>query len=560
MSLLPAALVIATLTAGVAARPARATTNPVSEACGLSGLVRAAAARPCPARRPVDARSHPDLLGIHLGTIVGTVTGTVLKSVVLAPIVNWVVDDAGRALRFTASLIGSTTRPNLQSTWFSASYWRVAAVSALLTLPFLFAAGIHALVRSDLALLGRAAFGYLPLALIGVAVAAPLTMVVLSATDEMSSVVSAASGHSDAVFLAHASLVVGATSLVDANPFIAFFVGLVTVAATMTLWVELIVRGAAVYVIVLMLPLFFAAMVWPARRVWAIRSVETLFALILSKFAIVAVLALGGAALGHSATSGPAALLTGATLIILATFSPWALLRLLPLHEVASAAAGSLSQAPRGAVSQAIQRAERWADGAAALAGGGAVADGDDGDGTGAALKRLPREAGGGAAGRSSSGSPDHTTAGRPAADADAAPADGAASVVDAGLAAVAGAGAGAGNAAADVGSGSPGSLGPSGPDGPGSGPHDTRAPINLPFRGGRWQGIFLEDAEPPVIAPDPGAAGPTSGGADGNRAPSAASDARTTEPPPLDVPPPPPDVQPPPPIGGRSDDDEVER
>ena len=56
-------------------------------------------------------------------------------------------------------------------------------------------------------------------------------------------------------------------------------------------------REAAVYVIVLMLPLAFAAMVWPARRIWAIRAIELLVALILSKFAIVAVLSLGGAAL-----------------------------------------------------------------------------------------------------------------------------------------------------------------------------------------------------------------------------------------------------------------------
>ena len=47
-----------------------------------------------------------------------------------------------------------------------------------------------------------------------------------------------------------------------------------------------------------MLPLAFAALVWPARRIWAIRAVEVLVALILSKFVIVAVLSLGGAALG----------------------------------------------------------------------------------------------------------------------------------------------------------------------------------------------------------------------------------------------------------------------
>ncbi len=74
-------------------------------------------------------------------------------------------------------------------------------------------------------------------------------------------------------------------------------VGLFAVMAALALALELMVREAAVYVVVLMLPLAFAALVWPARRVWAVRLVELLVSLILSKFVIVAVLSLAGAAL-----------------------------------------------------------------------------------------------------------------------------------------------------------------------------------------------------------------------------------------------------------------------
>ena len=102
------------------------------------------------------------------------------------------------------------------------------------------------------------------------------------------------------------------------------------IGAAFALWIELLMREAAVYVIVLMLPLAFAAMVWPARRIWAVRAVELLVALILSKFAIVAVLSLGGAAISSGADDGSvAAVMAGAVLILLAAFSPWALLRLL---------------------------------------------------------------------------------------------------------------------------------------------------------------------------------------------------------------------------------------
>jgi hypothetical protein len=218
-----------------------------------------------------------------------------------------------------------------------------------LTLPFLCAAAIHALVRSDLALLTRAAFGYLPLSLLAVGIASQLTMLLLSGTDEMSSIVASASGHADGVFLSRTSVAAVVASVGTGDPFVAFIAAILTVAAALALWVELLIRDAAVYVIVLMLPLFFAAMVWPARRVLAIRAIETLIALILSKFAIVAVLTLGAAAFGGGA-SGLSSSLVGATLVVLAVLSPWALLRLLPLHEVAAAAAGGLSHGPRAAL------------------------------------------------------------------------------------------------------------------------------------------------------------------------------------------------------------------
>ncbi len=345
--------------------------------------------------------------------------GSAIKAM-LSAISSAVDGAAADALRLTGSLLGSTTSPGLLSTWFSATYWRVAALSALLTVPFLFAAAVHALVRSDLALLGRAAFGYLPLAVVGVTIAAPLTTLLLSATDEMCTVVASAAGHSDGTALARAAAAVAGLSAVSGSPMLGFFIGLLAVGATIGLWIELLIRAAAVDVIVLMLPLFFAAMVWPARRVWAIRAIETLIALILSKFAIVAVLTLGGAAFG-AGSSGLSASLVGATLIVLAVLSPWALLRLLPLHEVAAAAAGGLSQGPGAAF--------RGAGGMVYEAVRGPAAQSEDADGlgtedesaeilarTGALGMRSPRTASPEFGHETAEGLPAVSGAGRPAA------------------------------------------------------------------------------------------------------------------------------------------------
>jgi hypothetical protein len=352
-------------------RSSRAASSASAGVCSLTGLVRADGSS-CPGsgrlRRQI--LDIPNPLKI-VKKVVGGVASTTIKAVALTLVVSWVASGAESALKQTAKVIDQTTSPQLTSSWFSSSYWRIAGIAALLTIPFLCTAAIHALVRSDLGLLTRAAFGYLPLSLLAVGIASQLTMLLLAGADEMSSIVASASGHADGVFLSTSSVAAITSSVADGDPFIAFLGAIITVAATLALWLELLVRDAAVYVIVLMLPLFFAAMVWPARRTLAIRAIETLIALILSKFAIVAVLSLGGSALGHSTIPGAANLLTGATLVLLAAFTPWALLRILPLHEVAAAAAGGLSQGPRQAVGTAADAGLRLAEGSLALGAAG---------------------------------------------------------------------------------------------------------------------------------------------------------------------------------------------
>ncbi len=347
------ALVLAgALATSWASPPAAQAFNPVKPICSLAGLVSTLAGKICSGASHLGRalKAGKKLLGGHLGGALESLSGAgkaakaLTFGAALAAASAWVLGGAKLVLHDTAAVINSTTRPQLESTWFSASYWRMAGVSALLTLPFLFAAAIQALLRSDPALLARSAFGYLPLGLLAVAVAAPVTMLLLSASDELSAIVSSASGSSDVSFLARAGALTSTLSGLSHSTFLLFFVGLLAVAATLTLWVELLIRSAAVYVIVLMLPLFFAAFVWPARKVWAVRAVELLVALILSKFAIVAVLALGGAAMGHTPVPSATQLLQGTTLVMLAAFSPWALLRLLPLHELAGGLHGLRSQ------------------------------------------------------------------------------------------------------------------------------------------------------------------------------------------------------------------------
>jgi hypothetical protein len=373
-----ASLAIALATASIALAATPSTAAAKNSLCSAVGVANTAAGRACTALsqpgRIVGAGKKllgGDPLGA-LGSLVGDGGGgggsgagsTASSALGLAAIGVWVLGGATFALHETAKVLSDTSAPQLGSTWFSSAYWRIAGIGAVLTLPFLFAAAAQALIRTELALLLRAALGYLPLALLAVSVAAPVTMLLLAASDQMSAVVSSAAGNAGVHFLEKAGVTIGGLTVVTGSPFIAFLVGLFTAAGALVLWIELLMREAAVYVIVLMLPVVFAAFVWPARRVWVLRAIEVLVALILSKFAIVAVLALGGAAmdssLGHSVTG----FLGGVVLLVMGAFAPWALLRLVPLAELASGAAGALRSEARvlRAPAAIADSGARWAD------------------------------------------------------------------------------------------------------------------------------------------------------------------------------------------------------
>ncbi len=286
-----------------------------------------------------------------------------------------------------------------------------------------------------------------------------------------------------------------------------------------------------------MLPLAFAALVWPARRTWAIRAVELLVALILSKFAIVAVLALGGAAmdqLGHSVTAP----IVGLVLVVMGAFAPWAVLRLVPLAEVASAAVGSLRgealQRPATATAFAY-RVSSTAEWAAAttqsmsrnaerglLPPGSGTADDDDYDGDGSPLDGADPGPDPGPGGPGSDGDGPGGDAG-PRADSPS-PVDLEASPIAGGV---------------DPGGG-PATVGPGDGRGASPEPPQERLPGLPPMwqaENFSWKPLVLgphEDGAPTLWPPDPPggwAQGPAGPPADDSRLPGA-------EPPRLDDPP----------------------
>jgi hypothetical protein len=138
-----------------------------------------------------------------------------------------------------------------------------------------------------------------------------------------------------------------------------------------------VIRDAAIYVALFFLPLTFVAMIWPATSRWARRLVEFLVAVILSKFVIIAILGLASAAITQTSLAQPGdgsvfeRMIAGAALLVLAAWSPFGLLRLIPMMEVAagsvvgqraalSGAAGSAGiHSPASYMRQAMDRQSR---------------------------------------------------------------------------------------------------------------------------------------------------------------------------------------------------------
>jgi hypothetical protein len=215
--------------------------------------------------------------------------------------------------------------------------------------PMLAAASIGPVLRQDLHRLGRVWGVGLPVAVVSGVAAAKLTQYGLSINDALCSVVLANGAGSVGKQLD----VVGASSMIPGAPaLVTLLISCLLILGALALWLELLVRAAAVYVAVFFLPLTLACYVWPATVSIAKRSVEILVALILSKFVIVAVLTLGLSAVSHpSADSG----LAGAVILLLAAFAPFVLLRLAPIVEVAAIAQlEGISRRPGHAASRAV--------------------------------------------------------------------------------------------------------------------------------------------------------------------------------------------------------------
>jgi hypothetical protein len=187
----------------------------------------------------------------------------------------------------------------------------------------------------------------------------------------------------------------GETAAKTTGGFAVVLVGLLAVLAAALVWAELLVRAALIHLVVAMSPLVLAATMWPAARGVLRRTVEVLVALIVSKLVVSIAIAVGAAALGgagmeNTGTAGAiGTLMIGAAILAMAAYSPFLVLRLIPVVESATIGQG-VSHAPMRGVQTAagtvltLSAVGRLAGGAGAGAAGQSAAGATTGTGAAA--------------------------------------------------------------------------------------------------------------------------------------------------------------------------------
>ncbi len=240
-------------------------------------------------------------------------------------LVAWVVGGVQWVVHGLAAVLGSTGSPDQVLAASRGEYSALLPLAPALLVVGLAVATLQALRHGDGGALWRTYLGVAPACVAGVVLSRPLGALVLEAVDQASTVSAAhVSSHVAALarFLAAVPLGVPGAA-----------VGLVAtllVAGSMLVWCELIVRTLALALLLAIVPVVVPLCALPSLRRLGWRLAETFAVVAASKLVIVVTLALGTTEL---TTPSMATIVAGAVTLLLATASPFVLLRLVPVME-----------------------------------------------------------------------------------------------------------------------------------------------------------------------------------------------------------------------------------
>lgn len=263
---------------------------------------------------------------------VGCATRSVAKATLgdlFGALTNWVLSSVAWLLHGTEAVLSAAGEPTAVVRAASPEFLALATVSPVVLLIGLLVTTLQSLRHGDSAALWRSFLGSAPACVAAIFVARPLASLLLQAVDQLCTTAGSSVARGE-VSLSHALV---ALSLATTPGFGLFVLASLVVVGGVLLWCELIIRAVVLTLLIALVPVVMPLIAIPALRRVGWRLVETFLVVALSKFFIVVALALGLSELtGHGAST----VVTGAVTLMLASATPFVILRLIPHLETSA--------------------------------------------------------------------------------------------------------------------------------------------------------------------------------------------------------------------------------
>lgn len=252
----------------------------------------------------------------------------------------------------------STTAVDLNGGFFPALTpirQTVLGMSMALVLALFLISIVRSLAAGEPGAIIRAALVDVPSAMLLMVMSVTVAWILIRIVDEASLAVTGDVGAAMGEFTA--SLVV-VEALTGAG-LLGIIFGLLFVVGAILVWLQLLVRAALIYILIVLAPLGFATRSHPGTRQIARRTIEMGIALILSKFGVAVAFGVGATAIESSngVVEGEgvnlAGMMAGVAVMLMAAFMPWLIWKVFPIVEAAMAAAGVERSPVKAAVSAA---------------------------------------------------------------------------------------------------------------------------------------------------------------------------------------------------------------
>ena len=274
----------------------------------------------------------PDLVHGAVGELAGGAVSSALRETAEA-VIGAAKDVAGAV----ASFLTTPADPQLTQPWFQHSLTNVlGACASYAALLFILGIG-SAMLKSSAIELGRVV-AYTVLAFAGSMVAVVVVQMFVLFTDATTAQLSA--GTRTDITSLFSRLMAPLGPMPTTSPgqaVLAMILGALIGMGMLAVYVELFVRSVMIHVVVFFVPLMLVGTIWGPTRRWAKRGAEFLGILVLSKFVLFAVIAVGWSAIdsfrADQLAASWASVLTGVVLVAVAAWMPWLLFKMLPFME-----------------------------------------------------------------------------------------------------------------------------------------------------------------------------------------------------------------------------------